>query len=77
MFSYEAAQVLIEALKRCQGRAEGLKEAMLETRHFQGLMDPFSLDRFGDVDRPFYLSEVQGGRFIVLKKLTSPQSDSR
>ncbi|WP_005033182.1 ABC transporter substrate-binding protein [Holophaga foetida] len=77
VFSYEAAQVLIEALKRCQGRAEGLKEAMLETRHFQGLMDPFSLDRFGDVDRPFYLSEVQGGRFIVLKKLTSPQSDSR
>lgn len=56
---------------------EGLKEALLETHHFQGLMDSFSLDRFGDVNRPFYLSEIREGRFVVLKKLTSPASNPR
>lgn len=70
-FGYEAAQVLMEALKRTNGKPEGLKEALLATKNFPGLMDTFSLDPFGDVIRPFYLSEIKDGQFVVLKKLTA------
>jgi branched-chain amino acid transport system substrate-binding protein len=75
-FGYEAAQVLMEALKQTQGKPEGLKDALLATKNFPGLTDAFSLDRFGDVIRPFYLSEIKNGRFVVLKKLTSPAAGS-
>nr|WP_320132518.1 ABC transporter substrate-binding protein [uncultured Holophaga sp.] len=69
-FGFEAAQVLLAALVRTGGRREGLKEALLATRDFPGLLDTFSLDRFGDVSRPFYLSEIREGRFVVIGKLS-------
>ena len=69
-FGFEAAQVLIEALQRTGGKADGLKPSLLKTRNFQGLMDSFSMDPHGDVIRPFYLSEVRNHRFVFLKQLT-------
>lgn len=68
-FSYEAAMVLSEALKKTGGRPDRLKDALLETRDFKGLMDNFSLDRFGDVQRPFYLSAIESGKFVIMGKL--------
>lgn len=70
-FGYEAAMVLAAALRKTDGRAAGLKKAILETGNFKGLMDDFSLDQFGDVKRPFYLSAVDDGKFVILGKLDS------
>jgi branched-chain amino acid transport system substrate-binding protein len=67
-FGYEAAMVLTAALKTTGGEATGLKKAILETRNFKGLIDEFSLDQFGDVKRPFYLSAVDDGKFVILVK---------
>ena len=68
-FGYEAALVLSEALKKTNGKPEKLKNALLETHDFKGLMDNISLDEFGDVQRPFYLSAIEYGRFVILGKL--------
>lgn len=68
-FGYEAALVLADALKKTDGKPEKLKNALLETRDFKGLMDNISLDEFGDVQRPFYLSAIEYGKFVILGKL--------
>ncbi|MBI5602892.1 MAG: ABC transporter substrate-binding protein [Deltaproteobacteria bacterium] len=69
-FGYEAALVLAAALEKTGGKAEGLRQALTGIRDFRGLMDTFSFDRFGDVERPFYLSTIRGGKFIILQKMT-------
>ncbi|MEL7656010.1 MAG: ABC transporter substrate-binding protein [Bacillota bacterium] len=76
-FGYEAAQVLAEAMKKTGGSAEGLKEALLSIRDFQGVIDTFSIDRFGDVERPFYLSSIHNGKFVVLEKLTLSENGEK
>lgn len=68
-FSYEAMMVLADALKKTDGNTDNLKNALLETRDFKGVMDSFSIDKFGDVQRPFYLSSIQDGKYVILGKL--------
>jgi len=74
VFAYEATMVLLEALKRTDGRSAGLKSSLLATRNFQGLTGLISLDRYGDVVRPFYLSEIRGGRFVTRGILDGPRA---
>lgn len=69
--AYDAAMVLSVALEKTGGKPEGLKKALLETQDSQGIMGTFSFNRFGDVERPFYLSSIRNGKFINLEKLTS------
>ncbi len=70
-FGYESALVLAAALEKTGGKAEGLRQALVEIHDFRGLMDTFSIDGFGDVERPRYLSSISDGKFVVLEKLTS------
>lgn len=76
-FGYEAAMVLAKALEKTGGKREGLKESLLTIRDFQGLLDSFSLDKYGDVQRPFYLSEIKNGRFVFLDRLTISEIDNQ
>lgn len=73
-YSYEAALVLTEALKKTNGNKNGLKQALLEIHDFKGLMDTFSFDRFGDVERPWYLSTIRNGKFVMVHRLNSTNS---
>jgi branched-chain amino acid transport system substrate-binding protein len=61
-YSYEATSVLIEALKKTHGNKNKLKEALLETKNFTGLTDSFSFDKYGDVERPWYLGTIHNGK---------------
>jgi amino acid/amide ABC transporter substrate-binding protein, HAAT family (TC 3.A.1.4.-) len=69
-FAYDAAMVLAAALEKTGGKAEGLKQALLEINNFPGLLDNFTFDRFGDVQRLYYLSSIRNGKFLTLEKLT-------
>jgi len=69
--SYDATMVLSAGLKKTSGKSEGLRQALLETRHFPGLMGSFSFDEFGDVERPYYLGTIRNEKFVTLEKLTS------
>lgn len=68
-YSYEAAQVLIDALKRNNGKKFGLKNALLQSHSFNGVVDTFSFNSYGDVERPFYLSTIRDGKFVTIGKL--------
>ena len=69
-YGYDSFLILAAALEKTGGRPEGLKQALLETHDFQGLMNTFSFDRFGDVEQPTYLNTIRNGKFITLEKLT-------
>lgn len=69
-FAYDAVMVLAEALKDTKGSGKGLKEALTEIKNFKGVDGVFSLDEFGDVKRPFYLSKIVNGNYIVKSELT-------
>ena len=68
--AYDSFLVLAAALEKTEGKPEGLRQALLETHDFKGLMNTFSFNRFGDVERPIYLSTIRDGKFITLEKLT-------
>lgn len=55
VLGYEAANVLAAALHKTGGKADGLVQALVGIKNFKGLADTFSMDRYGDVIRPFYL----------------------
>lgn len=71
--AYDAASVLAAALEKTGGKPQGLKQALLKTHDFRGLMDIFSFDRFGDVERPLYFSSIRNGKFVILEELTLTQ----
>ncbi len=64
---YEAATVLLEALRiRAEssgGGPEELKEILLD-RSFEGLEEPLSFDRYGDIQRTIYIKGVRNNRFV-------------
>lgn len=68
-FGYDAAMVLAKALEKTDGKANGLRKSLLETGKFKGLVDDFSIDPYGDVRRPFYLTSIENGKFIIIGKL--------
>lgn len=69
-FGYEAAGILLQTLVKTDGKSANLREELLKIRDFPGLMTQFSFAANGDVIRPFYLSTIKGGRFIILSTLT-------
>jgi branched-chain amino acid transport system substrate-binding protein len=69
-FGYETVLVLGAALQRNGGKSEGLRQALLDTKNFKGLIDTFSFDQYGDVQRPFYLSVIHDNKFVIRGKLT-------
>lgn len=62
-YSYEATMVLAEALKNANCNKDKLKDALLEIHDFSGLIDKISIDKFGDVDRPYYISKISNEQF--------------
>ena len=65
VFSYEAMMLGAEGLQRKAGE-QSLRDALRAPGNWPGLQQPIVLDRFGDSVRRFRLSEVRGGRFVML-----------
>jgi branched-chain amino acid transport system substrate-binding protein len=76
-YSYEATMLLAEALKKANCDKDKLKKAMLEIKNFSGLMDNISIDKFGDVDRPYYISKISNGQFNKVEEFASDNSGGR
>jgi branched-chain amino acid transport system substrate-binding protein len=66
-FGYEAAHVLAVALRETIGKTDGLRRALSEMRDFQGLVDTFSLDKYGDALRPSYFGTIRNGTFVDIE----------
>lgn len=70
-YSYEATMVLAEALKKANCNKDKLKEALLETHDFNGIIDKITIDKFGDVERPYYISKISNKQFNKVNEITS------
>lgn len=63
---YDAAKVVLEALEK-RGRGETVKQVLLRIGRFSGVQQEFTIDRFGDADRPTYLAVVRDGSYHTLE----------
>ena len=70
--AYDVVFLLAQALKSTQGRAEGLARALIENPEIQGVGSMIAFDRYGEVERDWFLLSVQDGKFITTEKLFSP-----
>jgi branched-chain amino acid transport system substrate-binding protein len=65
VYSYEAMMMGAEGLRRKQA-GQSLRDVLRTPGHWPGLQEPIVLDAFGDSLSVFRLSEVRGGRFVML-----------
>lgn len=65
--NYEAASVLIEALKK-DLKKENLKEALLSIETYKGLQGELAISPYGDVERTMFEFIIENGRFEQINK---------
>jgi branched-chain amino acid transport system substrate-binding protein len=70
VYGYESVKVLALALKSTGGTSTGLPESLLAIKNFSGLSDAFSFDRYGDVQRPYYLGAVRNATFVDIASVS-------
>ncbi len=65
LYAYEAMMMGAEGLRR-KRESQSLRDVLRAPGEWPGLQEPVVLDRFGDSRSGFHLSEVRGGRFVML-----------
>jgi branched-chain amino acid transport system substrate-binding protein len=64
MVSYNATKVVLTALKNGANKAT-IKDAIIKQKHFTGIQSDINFDQNGDVKSKTFITQVQGGRFVV------------
>jgi len=68
---YEAATVMAVALEKTRGQADGLALALAGIKDVRGLTDTLSMNKYGDIIRPFHLGAIRDGKFVHINALPS------
>lgn len=68
--AYEAVHIMALALKRTDGKAKGLLEALPAIHDFPGVLSNISFDAYGDVKRDVYIVKAEGNHFITVKVIS-------
>ncbi len=63
-FSYEATQLLINALRDADGFHD-LKRHIEKQNRLEGLQGIIEMDRYGDSSRDFFLVRIENGKFVT------------
>lgn len=71
-YGYEAAQALAAALRKTDGKKDGLADALLQIKNFRGAHGVFSFDEYGDVSRTLYMIAVRDGKFVTAQIFPAP-----
>ena len=66
---YEAAKVLAVALQKTGGKAQGLVQALIGIKNFEGLSETFSFDKYGDVVRLAHLAVIRDGKYAGIESV--------
>lgn len=66
-FSYDAANVIFDALEAQQGK-QTLKQAILNRRHFVGAQRPIDFDDTGDTLGRTFMVGIRNGAFVPLNR---------
>jgi branched-chain amino acid transport system substrate-binding protein len=73
VLGYEAANMLALALRETEGKADGLKQALIGLKDFTGLSDNVRLDEYGDAQRPIHIGVIRNGKYVGIGAETSTQ----
>lgn len=65
-FGYECGLVLAEGLRQTGGDLEKLPQTLTRFKSFPGIIGPFDIDAFGDVQRPAFIVSIEGREFKTL-----------
>ncbi|SDI40880.1 ABC transporter substrate-binding protein [Propionivibrio dicarboxylicus] len=65
-FSYDAANVIFDALAARQGN-QTIKQAILARRHFVGAQRPIDFDDYGDTQGKTFMVGIRNGAFVPIK----------
>lgn len=69
--AYDVVFLLAQALESTRGRAEGVARALVENPAMQGVGSTIAFDRYGEVERDWFLLSIQNGKFVTTEKLSS------
>ncbi len=64
--AFDATRAVLEAVGRAKSSTP-VKEALLERGPFTGAQQAVRFDRFGDAQRPAFITKVQDGSFVVVE----------
>jgi branched-chain amino acid transport system substrate-binding protein len=70
--AYDIAFLLAAALEKTKGKAKGVSQALIEHSGFEGVGGTIAFDRYGDVERDWFLLTVKDGKFVTTGRL-APQ----
>jgi branched-chain amino acid transport system substrate-binding protein len=70
---YEAVNVLALALQETGGNADGLKQALINIKQFQGLSDTIYFDEYGDALRPIHIGAIRNGKYVSINAAPATQ----
>jgi branched-chain amino acid transport system substrate-binding protein len=63
---YNAVLFLARGLEANRGKKSGLPEKLRDIREFEGVWQKISMSRTGEAIRPFYLSVIKNGTFVLI-----------
>lgn len=65
IYAYETAMVILSSLKKTGiNSVRNLKKVILSTERFDGVLESFALDSYGDTDRKYYLFTIRNNSFV-------------
>ncbi len=62
--SYDAANLLIEAIRARGDTADAIRDGLYATQAYRGASGTISFDENGDCIKPIYVKRVEGGEFV-------------
>lgn len=66
-YAYEAGKIVASVLSKVPFESDSIKNGLYAVRDFKGITGKTSFDRFGEVDKDFYMYQVTNGAFAVVK----------
>lgn len=65
IYAYETVYMIADALEACENKLDtaSIKQKLLEIGEYEGLQDNFSIDKYGDTGRGYYLFIINQAEF--------------
>jgi branched-chain amino acid transport system substrate-binding protein len=72
-YAYDAVGMIAQAIKAGGYTADGIKKSLYATE-YKGVTGITKMDKYGEVDKPYYLQEARGGKFQMVNWVPAVQS---
>jgi len=66
-YAYDAAKIVGYVLSKAEYNADSIKNQLYELKDFKGVTGLTTFDRFGEVDKEYFIYVVENGEFVLAK----------